>query len=413
MTKLFREAIVQRHLSEIGVPLGITGVWTKIYSLLLILAIAAGVAMVSLGSYSRKARVSGFLVPDAGLVRVFPTRSGSVAERKVEEGQRVVKDDVLFVVDVGAATNTGRTADLVIQNLRDRRRLLLLELDRLSGVQASEGERLQAAIDSTRNQIVATDAELRVRRDFVRLSKNAHERNKSLEAKAIYSSAQTEKAEQDVVSAVVQVATLERTMAASKGELAQSEAQKRGLADKHANERSSLERTLGEIDQQIVQIEEQRSLVIRSPATGIATRINANTGGTADTATPLLTIVPEDAKLEAYLYVPSSAAGFVKKGADVLLRYEAFPYQKFGIQKATTTSVSRTSVPAKELPFAIGSDEPFYIVTAHLEKFTVTAFGKEEPLQAGAKFQAELILEERRLWEWAIEPLLAAKASLQ
>lgn len=413
MSKLFREEVAQRHLSGVGVPLGITGIWTKLYAILLVIAIVAGISMVVFGSYSRKARVSGFLVPDTGLVRVFPGRNGSVTERRVEEGQQVNKDEILFVVDVGATTNAGRTADLILENLKDRRKLLNQELERLTSVQVSEAERLNASVFSLRSQISATDAELRVRHDFVRLARNAHERNRSLEARAIYSSAQTEKAEQDVVSALVQVATLERTLASTKGELAQAEAQTKGLPDRHANERSALERTLGEVNQQIVQIEEQRSLVVRAPAAGIATRVNANIGGTTDNATPLLTIVPHNAKLEAYLYVPSSAAGFVKRGADVLLRYEAFPYQKFGIQRAVATSVSRTSVAARELPFPISGEEPVYIVTAQLEKSTVTAFGKEEPLQAGAKFQAELVLEERRLWEWAIEPLLAAKASLQ
>jgi membrane fusion protein len=125
-----------------------------------------------------------------------------------------------------------------------------------------------------------------------------------------------------------------------------------------------------------------------------------------------MTIVPDQAELEANLYVPSSAAGFVKVGAQVLIRYEAYPYQKFGIQEARVTSISRTSVNADELPFPVKTDEPLYLITAELAKETITAFGREEQLQAGAKFQADLVLEDRKLWEWAIEPLIAAKQSL-
>ena len=40
----------------------------------------------------------------------------------------------------------------------------------------------------------------------------------------------------------------------------------------------------------------------------------------------------------------------------MLLRYEAFPYQKFGVQEAVVSSISRTSVEARELPFAVSEN---------------------------------------------------------
>ena len=64
------------------------------------------------------------------------------------------------------------------------------------------------------------------------------------------------------------------------------------------------------------------------------------------------------------------------------------------------------------MPFPVKTDEPLYVITAELAKETITTYGREEELQAGAKFQADLVLEDRKLWEWAIEPLIAAKQSL-
>ena len=49
-------------------------------------------------------------------------------------------------------------------------------------------------------------------------------------------------------------------------------------------------------------------------------------------ASALASLVPAGAQLQAHLYAPSSAVGFVRAEQPVLLRYQAFPYQKFGHQ---------------------------------------------------------------------------------
>ncbi len=172
-----------------------------------------------------------------------------------------------------------------------------------------------------------------------------------------------------------------------------------------------MERALGELDQQIVQLADQHYQVLRAPMTGRITRLTTALGAMAEAGLPLASIVPENARLEASLYVPSSSAGFVHIGTKVRLRYDAFPYQKFGAQTAKVTSISRTAVNGRELPFPVQTDEPLYLVTAAIDKPVVSAFGHDEPLTPGSKFQADLVLENRRIWEWVIEPLLAVRGS--
>lgn len=54
--------------------------------------------------------------------------------------------------------------------------------------------------------------------------------------------------------------------------------------------------------------------------------------------------------MQAHLDAPSRAAGFVRAGQDVWLRYAALPDQKFGMARATIDSVSRTPVNPQGLP---------------------------------------------------------------
>jgi membrane fusion protein len=386
--------------------------WVGAYSILLAVALLAGTVVLAVDDYARRGRVSGFLVPDLGLVKVMPPKDGRVIRRFAEEGDHVRRDDVLFAIDVGAVTSVGRTGDLIAASLTDRRNLLGKELERLDVVQRAERDRLLACLDALDVQVRAISQELGSRRNYLRLAENATSRNKVLQTQNIYSVAQLEKSEMDATQAQIQIALLERQLAATKGELAQNRAQLAGLDLKQANERSQLEREAKNIDQQMVQVEEQRIVYVRAPQDGVVTGMTLDVGGSASVGAPLLTIIPDGARLQANLYVSSAAAGFVRPGTPVLIRYDAYPYEKFGLQDAEVVSVSRTAVNPRELPFPTSGDDPLYLVTARLSKATITAFGKEESLQPGAKLEADLILERRKLWEWAIEPLLAARASL-
>ena len=123
--------------------------------------------------------------------------------------------------------------------------------------------------------------------------------------------------------------------------------------------------------------------------------------------------MPAGATLEAHLYSPSRAVGFLRPGQHVLLRYEAYPYQKFGHYEGVVASISRSAVNPGELPpqvVAVGgmtgsATEPVYLITVQLARQTVTAYGRQVDLQPGMRLEADIALETRRLYEWVLDPL--------
>ena len=138
---------------------------------------------------------------------------------------------------------------------------------------------------------------------------------------------------------------------------------------------------------------------------------------------PLLSIVPAGSKLEAHLFSPSRAIGFVRPSQRVLLRYQAFPYQKFGHHAGVVASVSRSAISPGELPQQLsaladlsgeaGASEPVYRITVDLASQAVVAYGEPVRLQPGMQLEAHVHIESRRLIEWVLDPLftLTGKSS--
>jgi membrane fusion protein len=118
--------------------------------------------------------------------------------------------------------------------------------------------------------------------------------------------------------------------------------------------------------------------------------------------------MPQGSSLEAQLFVPSNAIGFVHVGTPVVLHYQAFPYQKFGLQHGVVVSVSRSALTPVEIATTLGRQappEPLYRVEVGLQSQNVQAYGKPETLKPGMLLDADLLLDKRHIFEWIFEPL--------
>ncbi len=64
--------------------------------------------------------------------------------------------------------------------------------------------------------------------------------------------------------------------------------------------------------------------------------------------------------------MPSSSISFINIGDPVWLRYQAFPYQRFGSYQGEIIEVARTLMAPADLDIPVETKEPFYRVTVRL-----------------------------------------------
>jgi membrane fusion protein len=150
---------------------------------------------------------------------------------------------------------------------------------------------------------------------------------------------------------------------------------------------------------------------VRAPQDGVVSGVIAQPGQTVTPAVALASLVPAHATLQAHLYAPSSAVGFLHAEQPVLLRYDAFPYQKYGSQRGRIEQVSLAPLSAAEFTgqmpsrTAVGG-EPMYRIAVTLERQDIVAGAQARPLVPGMQLEADVPIERRRLVEWLLAPVL-------
>jgi multidrug efflux pump subunit AcrA (membrane-fusion protein) len=108
--------------------------------------------------------------------------------------------------------------------------------------------------------------------------------------------------------------------------------------------------------------------------------------------------------LQAELLVPPSGIGKLRVGQGVKLRYEAFPYERYGIRHATVSWVSAVG--------ANGRSGPGFRALAGLDEQAIRMDGQLRPLLVGMGGRADVVVGRRSLVSYAFEPLRRLKENL-
>lgn len=413
-TTLFRRAALQARADSLhGSPLDAGAPPTVWLVAGVVLASLLLLAFTGATHYTRKAHVSGFLAPTRGLIKVFTPQAGTVLERRVGEGQAVRRGDVLMVVTSEHATESAADAQaMVLARLDERRDSLRREQAKQEQIDALAQEAAGRRVQSLQDEIVQAQGQVQLQRQRVAGAQTVVERYRDLVASHFMADASLRQKQDELIEQQGQLASLQRSIASLQRDLdaARNEVASGGL--RRANNAAQFDRQVSEIAQQRTEADSRRTVVLTATADGTVTTILAEPGQQVGPATPLLSILPGGAALEAQLLVPTRAAGFIRPGQAVALRYRAFPYERFGHHTGQVLRVGRSVIQPGEIAAPVTLDEPVYRVTVALPSQQVLAYGEPMALQAGMAVDADIRIDRRRVVEWLFDPLLAVAGRL-
>lgn len=380
------------------------------------LAATAVALFLTLGTYTRRSTVTGQLVPSMGLSTVLAPATGVVSRLEVTEGGRVSEGQTLAVVTVPRATVAEGDTLAALEKRLERRR------DSLIGGQAAQQQLLsaqesgfRAQLAVARKELAQIETEIGTRHGQIRIAEETLQRLRQLEDERFVSLLQIKQQESNALSWQGEMQGMQRQAITTRRSIAQLQQALQELPGQARAIDASLKRDLAVLEQEQVETQARGALTINAPVEGIVSAQLVKPGQAVQAGQPLLSLLPGDARLEVELFVPSRAIGFIEPGDRVLLRYQAYPYQKFGHHEGSVARISRSALSYAELGAMVSNaqtGEPLYRVTVALANQVVIAYGHDEALKPGMLVDADILGERRRLIEWIFEPLYSLKGKL-
>lgn len=390
------------------------------------IAVAAVIICFALfGTYTKKATVVGMLTPTNGALRITGSSSGTVVEVRAKEGAAVSVGDVLFVISGERTSDIGETQQLIALELKRRANMsdhdVLLSRTRAATRIASLESRI-SAIDVEIATFVK-DAELHADRE--RIAADAFDRYQKLVTTGFMSPSQADAKREELLALQSQRQASLRSKASLERERASLVAQTQESRMQAESEASEAAKSRALLAQEITENQARTRLIVRAPSNGTISGIAVQVGQSSAVGSLLATLLPHDKSgktqaLEGHFFATTRQAGFVEKGQRVMIRYAAYPYQKFGLGLGQVTEVSKSPYAVQELPTHVAATlqsvaqagDPVYRVTVLIKQQSVAAYGSEHLLKPGMLAEADIVQDTRRIWEWILEPVFSVSGRL-
>jgi membrane fusion protein len=302
--------------------------------------------------------------------------------------------------------------EAILSELIKQKDILHRNLSNQAALAKVQSEKLVSQINNTEFQLSQAKKQLSLLKERVSLSENRLKDTQALIEKGFASQSDLESVRDTLLAIQQQAEDLEGRVLSQNESLSQLKFEKQQLPFNQQDAESQLRSQLANINQQITQASAQQSYDVRSNRSGRVSGLMVKPGMIAQSTTPLMTILPIEAALEAVLLVPSRAFGFVQQGQNTRIRYQAFPYERFGIYHGNIESVSKSILLPNEVNLPVALREPVYQVVVELKEQNAKAYGASVPLQAGMLLEADIMVDSRTLFEWLFEPLYTIKGAI-
>jgi membrane fusion protein len=383
---------------------------TKILTWLLAASIGAIILFLCFAEYTRKETVSGYLTPASGTARVFAPRPGIIRAVHVAEGQLVEQGMPLLTIGNPAITADGEDVDAsVMTSLMLQKRKISEQIEAQERRAASEGRRLAEIIQGLEAEISYLKEQIATQDESILLAKESLQSATKLKAKGNMADADYRIRQEALLQQIKELTALKQRLAIRGNDLVESRYALEQLPMVTRERVQPARNELSEVEQRIAEIDGRRAYVIRAPRSGRVSTLQSRVGQMVNSERLQLEIMPADSTLQADLFVPTRAIGFVRVDQKVRILYDAFPYQRFGVYGGRITKVSEAILMRSDMSGPITLQEPAYKVTVALDRPDVDAYRLKVPLQADMTLRADILLDKQTLLTWLLDPLLSAR----
>jgi membrane fusion protein len=256
--------------------------------------------------------------------------------------------------------------------------------------------RLQERLSALASQTVLKERQVEIAREIARRQQRSHEEGLTSWIEASKPRLEADRLAVELEQARAEAVETHAAVARLRFEMGSRQAAFNEIARSVQEEPERTRTRKGMLDGEASR--EGNALTVTAPCSGAIVRLVVkNAGAVVRSSDVLAEIVCREERLQVELMVPQRGLALLRAGQLVKLRYEAFPYQRFGVRHATLNWISPTA--------SLATSGGAFRAIAHLDEQTLRIGGRPLPVLPGMAGQASIVVGRRTLASYAIEPL--------
>lgn len=398
-------------------------VWTRGLLYLLVAFTAIALPWMLLSKVDESGSARGRLEPKGRTIRLDAPVTGAISAIKVKEGQPVTKGQTLIEVESEVTRTDLQQLEAKLEGYQNR--LAQLELIKKQIEVTTRTQRLQnqantnaqqAQISQTQQQLDFNQSAASFSQELLTKDEERVERFRSLKQEGVISGSQVEDAERALIESQQRLKKFQSDIEQSQSELMkQQSTYEKGLRDgeltliESQKQIQELQTEATEIKSEMAQTRKQieairlqlQQRVLKAPIDGTIFQLPIKSAGEVVQPGALVAqIAPKNTPLVLRAQMTSQESGFLRLGMPVKVKFDAYPFQDYGIVEGHLSWISPDSK-IRETPQ--GPIELFELEVTLKHPYLKTAT-RQIALTPGQTATAEVITRQRRIIDYILDP---------
>jgi membrane fusion protein len=409
MNELFRpEAVAhsQRRLAGeviLAAPLSSRLIGITLSGIVLAAAVFAGLA-----TYARTASLTGWVVPDKGLIRAAATGTGLIQKIFVKEGEVVPEGKRIAEIMLSAETAKGNAGANHAKGIQEERAALKARNAATIARLNAEAEQTKARLVDYSHELQQVQNQVAFQEKRLKLAQIQAQAAEKLAAKGTLSARDMEQRQSAALAIELELAGLKRQIATIQRDIGDGKARLAAIPIELEAAQADYLSGEANLKERASEAEAHHVVFVVAPTGGRIAALPVVSGQPVSAGATIAIMTPADGQLEAELLAPSRSIGFIRAAQEVRLQLQAFPYERFGTLKGKVEAVSGTVLAPADVSIpGISIHEPVFRVRVSLSAKEIVAYGQSHPLQPGMLLTADVVLDRQSLLRWLFDPLYA------
>ncbi|MDN5681872.1 MAG: HlyD family secretion protein [Ewingella sp.] len=419
---LFRKEVnehQQNHWAGKALLLAGWPVWvvTSLTALFLI----ALLSFLIFSNYTRRINVSGEVITQPHSINLFSPEQGVITNLMVETGKTVKKGQPLYQIDVSRVTQAGNVSTTTLSAINKQR-------DQIDTIINQLQNNKRTTLDNLQQQLEQYEKAHKVSQDMVASAQQGLDAmKKSMQNYGAYQRKgliNTDQLNNQRYLFYQQQTSFQSLNTQSIQESLQITNLRSELVTRAAdfdNQISQYGVQRNDLDRQLAEADAKGSLLITAPTDGKISSLSVTPGQMVNAGDSLAQLVPaKNSPFFLVAWLPNESVPYVKPGEEINIRYEAYPFEKYGQFPGRVESVSSAPVSEQELNSYSSAPKnpngtvsgPYYKVIVSLDKSQLNWHGETLNLSSGMKAESTMFLEKRPLYQWMLSPYYSMKKSV-
>lgn len=419
---LFRKEVNEHQQSHwTGKALLLAGWPVWVVALLTALFLVALLAFLISANYTRRINVSGEIITQPHSINLFSPEQGVITGLFVDTDKRVKKGQPLYEIDVSRVTQAGNVSTTTLAAIKKQREQIDTIITQLQNNKHATLENLQQQLDQYEKAHQVSQSMVDSAQEGLNAMKRSMQNYGAYQKKGLINTDQLNNQrylfyQQQTSFQSLNTQSIQESLQITnlRSELVTKAADFDNQISQYGYQRNDLER-------QLAQADAKGSLLITAPTNGKISSLSVTPGQMVNAGDSLAQLVPaKNSPFFLIAWLPNESLPYVKPGEYINIRYEAYPFEKYGQFPGKVESVSSAPVSEQELnsyssaPRDVNGkvNGPYYKVTVSLDKNQLNWHGEQLNLSSGMKAESTLFLEKRPLYQWMLSPYYSMKKSV-